>query len=65
MTLKEKMIRYRAANNLTQKQFADICGLSLITVNLIEAGKKKEISKMTEYKLKLFFEKGEKKDDTI
>lgn len=57
MTLQEKLLNFRMKKNITQQQLANMCGLSLITINLIEAGKKKKINKMTEYKLRLFFER--------
>ena len=35
----EKMVRYRAKNNLTQEEFAKRCNLSTLTICLIENGK--------------------------
>lgn len=37
MTLGEKIIMYRAKHNMTQKQFAELVGLSTQTVYLIES----------------------------
>ena len=35
-TFADKIIVYRAKHRLTQKQFADLCGISIQTVNNIE-----------------------------
>ena len=36
--IKETILRYRAKNNLTQKQFADLVGISEKTISRAEKG---------------------------
>lgn len=50
MTLAEKMLWYRAEHDLTQQQFADMCGLSKMTICQIETGVQKP-SKITQMKI--------------
>lgn len=50
MTLAEKMMWYRAKHSLTQQQFADMCGLSKMTICQIETGVQKP-SKITQMKI--------------
>lgn len=50
MTLSEKMMWYRAEHGLTQQQFADMCGLSKMTICQIETGVQKP-SKITQMKI--------------
>lgn len=37
----DKMLKYRAAHNLSQEKFAKLCGLTKATVNNLESGKSK------------------------
>lgn len=50
MTLAERMMWYRAEHGLTQQQFADMCGLSKMTICQIETGVQKP-SKITQMKI--------------
>ena len=52
MTLREKMIMFRAKNRLSQPEFAKMCGLSTQTICSIETGQQKP-SKITELKILL------------
>lgn len=54
MTLKEKILRYRAKNGLTQQEFADKCGISRYTI--IAAENNDKISAISETKIKLVIE---------
>ena len=36
MTLSEEMLRYRAQHSLSQSKFAELCGLSVMTINFVE-----------------------------
>lgn len=38
MTLAQEVLQYRAKNNLTQKQFADLCEVGLSTIWRLENG---------------------------
>jgi len=61
MELKElidKMIEYRAKNDLSQREFAEKAGVSLQTINSVETGLQ-EPSKVTKAKIELVL-KGEK-----
>lgn len=52
MTLQERMMLYRAAHRINQKELADMCGLSQMTICQVESGAQKP-SKMTELKIRL------------
>ena len=41
MTLRERMLEYRARHNMSQEDFANKCGLNVMTINTIETGKRK------------------------
>lgn len=55
MTLAERMVQYRARNNLSQRAFAQKCGVSLQTINSVENGLQNP-SKMTEAKILMVIE---------
>ncbi len=50
MELKDAMIRYRAEKNLSQTDLAELCKVSLQTINAVENGKQTP-SKLTEAKI--------------
>lgn len=52
MTLQEEMREYRIKHGLSQKKFAELCGLSTQTVNSIEQGIQNP-SILTEGKIRL------------
>lgn len=58
MTLQERMVRYRAAHDLSQAEFAERCKLSLQTVNSIENGLQSP-SKLTVAKIELVLNQDE------
>ena len=58
MTLSEKMIQYRAKENITQQELADRCNLSKQAVHLIETGKRNP-SKVTKAKIEIVIGKEE------
>ena len=49
--LAHKCILFRARNRLNQASFAEMCGVSRITISHIESGKK--VSKITETKVRM------------
>lgn len=49
--LSEKMVEYRAKHNLTQKQLAELCGITAQTVIKAEQGK--PLTRLTEKKIEL------------
>lgn len=57
MKVNERILRYRAINNLSQEEFAKKMGVSRCLVNLLE-NEKREPSKMFLIKMELL-EKGE------
>lgn len=60
MDLQERMIRYRAKHRLTQKQMADLCGVSHQTLCSVETGQQSP-GKVTLAKIELVLEEEEKK----
>lgn len=62
MTLQERMMMYRAVHRINQKELADMCGLSLMTICQVENGTQKP-SKMTELKIMLVI--GGEKNETV
>ena len=55
MSLSDEMIRYRAKKKIGQKEFAELCGLSVQTVCSIET-EKQTPTKITEAKIRLVIE---------
>ena len=53
--LADKMVLYRARHNLNQEKLAQLCGLSLQTINSVEKGTQKP-SRLTEQKIRLVVE---------
>lgn len=49
--LSEKMVEYRAKHNLTQKQLAELCGITTQTVIKAEQGK--PLTRLTAKKIEL------------
>lgn len=60
MNLSQKMIRYRAKNDLTQEALARIVGVSCSTI--ISAEKGKRMSRLVEEKIKLVVERSARND---
>lgn len=58
MTLAEKVIKYRAENNISQYELAKMCGLDRAAIARIEHGDRNP-RKTTEYKIKSVIEKEE------
>lgn len=54
--LSEKMVEYRAKHNLTQKQLAELCGLTAQTIVKAEQGK--PLTRLTEKKIELKIKEG-------
>lgn len=57
MTLQERMIEYRAKNDITQRQLAEKIGVSVQTINSVENGTQTP-SKITQAKIELLVGKG-------
>lgn len=55
--ISEEIIRFRAKNNLTQKEFADRAGLSEKTIHRMECGA--SASRITMMKIKMAIEEQE------
>lgn len=58
MTLMEMMVRYRAKHDMTQKELADECKVSVVTINAVERGLQTP-SALTEAKIRLVVEEKE------
>ena len=56
MELSEKILRFRAKHDLTQRQFAKLCGLSVRTIVSAENG---EVSKFARAKIEYHMEEAE------
>lgn len=59
--LREKVLRYRAKYNLNQEEFAQLCGLTRVTICTLESGryrggKQSELSKLSKAKISLVLE---------
>jgi len=57
MDIREEMLRYRAKNSISQKEFARRAGLSEQTVNSVENGLQNPTA-LTVTKIKLVIEEG-------
>lgn len=57
--LSEMMIMFRAKHRLSQEKLANMCGVSLQTINSVENGSQNP-SKLTEQKIRLVVEEEEK-----
>lgn len=55
MTLAEEMVRYRAVHKLSQGDFAELCGINIMTVNHVERGLQSP-TPLTEAKIRLVIE---------
>lgn len=54
----QKIISYRAKNNLSMKKFAELCGVTFQTIWLIESGRTNP-TRLTRQKIINILEKGE------
>lgn len=58
MSLRERILQFRAKYNLSQEDFANLCKLNVMTINSIETGKRKP-TQLTETKIKMTMEEKE------
>ena len=61
MTLADEMIRFRAKKKIGQKEFAEMCGLSVQTICCIET-EKQTPTKITEAKIRLVIEENNEEE---
>lgn len=54
--LSEQMVNYRAKHRLNQAKFAELCGVSVMTVNAVERGIQKPTA-LTQAKIRLVLDK--------
>lgn len=40
MSLRERILQYRARHNMSQEDFANMCQVNVMTINTIETGKR-------------------------
>lgn len=59
MSLKDRIIRYRAKHNVSQKQFAEMCQMDVMTINKIETEKSKNPTQLTKAKIEMVLGKDE------
>lgn len=57
MTLRDEIVMYRAKNKLTMKEFAEMVGVTYMTISNIERGVQNP-SRLTEAKIRLVMEGG-------
>ena len=62
MSLKERIIQYRARHNISQKDFADLCGVDVMTINKIETEKSKNPTQLTKAKIEMIIRKDESEE---
>ena len=55
-TLAERMVQYRAKHSLNQAKFAELCGVSVMTVSYVERGLQKPTA-LTEAKIRIVLDK--------
>ena len=56
--LREKILEYRAKHDMSQRDFANLCHLNVMTINGIEVGKRMP-TKMTAKKIEIAMEEKE------
>lgn len=61
--LQDKMLAYRAKENISQGELAARCGLTLATVNSIENGRQSP-SRLTETKIRLIVDGEENRNES-
>ena len=54
--LSDKMVMYRAKHRISQRELAEMCGVSTQTINSVETDQQKP-SRVTETKIRLVIEK--------
>ena len=62
MTLQEKVLRYRAQHDLTQKEFGELIGVTKQTVWALENGLQ-DPGKMTMMRIEILFEKEKEQEN--
>lgn len=58
MSLKERIIQYRARHNMSQEDFANMCQVNVMTINTIETEKRKP-TPLTVAKIEMVLRKDE------
>lgn len=58
MSLKERILEFRAKHNLSQEDFANLCQVNIMTINTIETGKRNP-TKLTIAKIERVLKKDE------
>ncbi len=62
MTLKDRIIQYRAKHNVSQEDFANLCQVNVMTINSIETGKRKNPTQLTKAKIEMILRKDEEEE---
>ena len=62
MTLKDRIIQYRAKHNVSQEDFANLCQVNVMTINSIETGKRKNPTQLTKAKIEMVLRKDEEQE---
>lgn len=58
MSLRERILQYRARHNMSQEDFANKCQVNVMTINTVETGKRKP-TPLTVAKIEMVLRKDE------
>ncbi len=61
MSLKERILNYRAKHNISQEDFANRCQVNVMTINTIETEKRKP-TQLTVAKIEMILREDEEND---
>jgi len=56
MSLKDRILEYRARHNVSQEEFANLCQVNVMTINTIETEKRKPTN-LTKAKIEMVLRK--------
>lgn len=63
MSLKERILNYRAKHNVSQEDFANLCQVNVMTINSIETGKRQNPTQLTKAKIEMILRKDEEENE--
>ena len=58
MSLRERILQYRAKHSMSQEDFANKCQVNVMTINTIETGKRKP-TQLTQTKIEMILKEDE------
>lgn len=63
MSLKERILQFRAKHNVSQEDFANMCQVNVMTINSIETGKRQNPTQLTKAKIEMILRKDEEENE--